>query len=63
MVGRMSKASSVNAPATIVCAYDTRSAADALTDAQHTHPVLHVAGNAVANTSYRHPEDLLLEIE
>jgi transcriptional regulator with XRE-family HTH domain len=51
------------APATIVCAYDTNSPADALTDARHTHPMLHSDGAAVASSSFRHPEDLLLEID
>jgi hypothetical protein len=51
------------APATIVCAYDTRLPVDALTDARHTHPMLHADGAAVVSPSFRHPEDLLLEID
>ncbi|MEA2842505.1 MAG: hypothetical protein QOJ69_176 [Actinomycetota bacterium] len=51
------------APATIVCAYDTRLPADSLTEARHTHPMLHTDGAAVFSPSFRHPEDLLLEID
>lgn len=52
------------APATIVCAYDTRSApADVLVDAQHTHPELESADGVDTSSSYRRPEEFLLEIE
>lgn len=51
-------------PATIVCAYDTRSTpSEVLRDALCTHPTQHANGAAVESPSYRHPEDLLLEIE
>jgi transcriptional regulator with XRE-family HTH domain len=52
-----------SAPATFMCAYDTRSApAGVLADAQRTHPELELADGVAASPSYQHPEDWLLEI-
>jgi hypothetical protein len=51
-------------PATIICAYDTRTLDHRLADVRRTHPVLQLAdGTVVVSDSYLEPELLLLEIE
>jgi transcriptional regulator with XRE-family HTH domain len=51
-----------SAPATIVCAYDTRSMSpEVVADARRTHPEVAQGRGAVEGPAYQEPEDFLLQ--
>jgi hypothetical protein len=51
-----------SSPASIICTYDERSfPEDVVADALRTHPVVAHGGDATPSSTYRTPEEFLLE--